>query len=62
MNTDSVKLRPVHVVKLGDWRLNWRVGRYPWFIWDYNGLAFSLVLRWFYISAGRVAPGGDEDD
>jgi hypothetical protein len=51
--------RPVHVMRFGAWRFNWRAGRYP-VVWDYNGRALSICLRWFYVSIGRAIPGEEE--
>jgi hypothetical protein len=50
----DVVLRPVHVYRLGRWRLNWRVGRYPWFLYDRVPAALTVVLRFFYVSVARL--------
>lgn len=46
-------LRPVHKVKLGRWRLDWRVGRYRWG-YDFGPGAWTVVLPFCYVSGARM--------
>lgn len=57
----EVRLRPVHVVKLGRWRLNWRVGRYGWGF-DWAPYAVSVLTPRMFVSVGKVLrPSMDEE-
>lgn len=56
----SIELRPVHELALGRWRVNWRVGRYRWFMFDRSPRTICVVTPFAYLCVGVMEKTEDE--